>query len=399
MEFGGSQNDLLFSTKERDFSTGLDYFGFRYYDAVLGKFTTRDPSGYPDGPNNYLYCGNNPINCIDPMGLATVRDYERRIQKLQENLKEDLPQIQKQLDSDDKKVRAKGEANLNWYLNEMSRYALKIAKIKAVHSYIQSLDDRSSIRFMRGLTKLIGGDEAGEYWSMMRNYSIDKLDDETLKYDIVKNLMSADKIAQVGANVLGFFTGAGLVMKGVQIVKKGGVLLKVGQMQLAGSTMTVPVIISADGTIKLATAIGLGSTGLTAQLATANNISKMADDSNNTYGPNGYRGGGQFLEKGTQLQDKISNVDLFKKSLSKGQKLLEKLGLVKRIEKSGRVSFVDSKGVVRAAYDKATKKWPAHWHKFFRDSHGHIYELSNKGKVIAKNMSNAVEKVHIKAAK
>ncbi|MCM8541265.1 MAG: hypothetical protein NE328_13405 [Lentisphaeraceae bacterium] len=70
IEFGGSQNDLLFSTKERDFSTGLDYFGFRYYDAVLGKFTTRDPSGYPDGPNNYLYCNNNPINCIDPLGLA-----------------------------------------------------------------------------------------------------------------------------------------------------------------------------------------------------------------------------------------------------------------------------------------------------------------------------------------
>ena len=68
-EFGGSQNDLLFSTKERDFSTGLDYFGFRYYDAVLGKFTTRDPSGYPDGPNNYLYCGNQPLDRIDPLGL------------------------------------------------------------------------------------------------------------------------------------------------------------------------------------------------------------------------------------------------------------------------------------------------------------------------------------------
>ena len=61
----------MFSTKERDFSTGLDYFGWRYYDAVLGKFTTRDPSGYPDGPNNYLYVNNNPINAIDPLGLQT----------------------------------------------------------------------------------------------------------------------------------------------------------------------------------------------------------------------------------------------------------------------------------------------------------------------------------------
>ena len=64
----------MFSTKERDFSTGLDYFGFRYYDPILGKFTTRDPSGYPDGPNNYLYCKNNPINHIDPLGLDAVDD-------------------------------------------------------------------------------------------------------------------------------------------------------------------------------------------------------------------------------------------------------------------------------------------------------------------------------------
>ena len=62
----------MFSTKERDFSTGLDYFGFRYYDAVLGKFSTRDPSGYPDGPNNHLYVNNNPINCIDPLGLEMI---------------------------------------------------------------------------------------------------------------------------------------------------------------------------------------------------------------------------------------------------------------------------------------------------------------------------------------
>jgi RHS repeat-associated protein len=68
---------LLFSTKERDFSTGLDYFGFRYYDSVLGKFITRDPSGYPDGPNNYLYVNNNPINSIDPLGLKTKRKVEQ----------------------------------------------------------------------------------------------------------------------------------------------------------------------------------------------------------------------------------------------------------------------------------------------------------------------------------
>ena len=44
--------------------------GFRYYDPELGRFIQRDPSGYPDGPNNYLYCHNNPINFVDPEGLV-----------------------------------------------------------------------------------------------------------------------------------------------------------------------------------------------------------------------------------------------------------------------------------------------------------------------------------------
>ena len=49
----------------------MDCHGFRYYDAVLGKYSTRDPIGYPDGPNNYLYVNNNPINAIDPLGLMS----------------------------------------------------------------------------------------------------------------------------------------------------------------------------------------------------------------------------------------------------------------------------------------------------------------------------------------
>lgn len=83
---GSSENIRKFSTKERSSSLGLDYFGFRYYDYDLGRFTTRDPSGYPDGPNNYLYCKNNPVNKIDPLGLAYIRWEEDLLQKHREGL-------------------------------------------------------------------------------------------------------------------------------------------------------------------------------------------------------------------------------------------------------------------------------------------------------------------------
>ena len=46
--------------------------GFRYYDPEIGRYLTRDPIGYGDGLNVYLYVGNNPINGIDPTGLAEL---------------------------------------------------------------------------------------------------------------------------------------------------------------------------------------------------------------------------------------------------------------------------------------------------------------------------------------
>jgi RHS repeat-associated protein len=75
---GSNETDRKFCTKERSASIGLDYFGFRYYDYDLGRFTTRDPSGYPDGLNNYLYCSNDPVNKIDPLGLKKKKsDFEK----------------------------------------------------------------------------------------------------------------------------------------------------------------------------------------------------------------------------------------------------------------------------------------------------------------------------------
>ena len=77
---GSSDNNRLFCTKERSAVIGLDNFGRRYYDNDLGRFVTRDPAGYPDGANNYLYCKNNPVNKIDPLGLG-AKDVDKKIVK------------------------------------------------------------------------------------------------------------------------------------------------------------------------------------------------------------------------------------------------------------------------------------------------------------------------------
>ena len=48
---GGSYPEIGFSSKRFDASTELSYFGARYYDGMTGRFISRDPMEYVDGPN------------------------------------------------------------------------------------------------------------------------------------------------------------------------------------------------------------------------------------------------------------------------------------------------------------------------------------------------------------
>jgi RHS repeat-associated protein len=50
-------------------SAGGYAFKYRNYQPELARWTSEDPSGFPDGANNILYVNNKSINCIDQMGF------------------------------------------------------------------------------------------------------------------------------------------------------------------------------------------------------------------------------------------------------------------------------------------------------------------------------------------
>lgn len=64
----GISNPWGFSGKRLDTDTGLISFGQRDYDPSIGRWTTMDPLGYVDGPNQYAYVANNPLNFHDQWG-------------------------------------------------------------------------------------------------------------------------------------------------------------------------------------------------------------------------------------------------------------------------------------------------------------------------------------------
>ena len=94
----GIRNRYKYTSKERDSESGLDNFGARYYANTMGRFVTMDPNnivlttrsleagglphdaaagflaGYIGNPQNlsqYSYVRNNPLNLVDPNGVAT----------------------------------------------------------------------------------------------------------------------------------------------------------------------------------------------------------------------------------------------------------------------------------------------------------------------------------------
>ncbi len=65
-----SQNPFRFQSKYLDPETSLYYFGFRYYDPSTCRWLCADPMEEEGGLNLYAFCGNDPVNRVEYLGLA-----------------------------------------------------------------------------------------------------------------------------------------------------------------------------------------------------------------------------------------------------------------------------------------------------------------------------------------
>ena len=63
-----------FQGRECSAATGLANFRMRWYDAVTGRWLSKDPIGLSGGLNLYAFCEGDPINQLDCMGESTMGD-------------------------------------------------------------------------------------------------------------------------------------------------------------------------------------------------------------------------------------------------------------------------------------------------------------------------------------
>jgi RHS repeat-associated protein len=63
-------NPFRFSTKYQDGETGMNYYGFRYYNAATGRWLSRDPIEEQGGSNLYSFVLNRTSGSVDFLGLS-----------------------------------------------------------------------------------------------------------------------------------------------------------------------------------------------------------------------------------------------------------------------------------------------------------------------------------------
>ncbi len=81
-----SINPLRYRGYYYDAETGLYYVSSRYYDPEIGRFINADSYASTGqgviGANMFAYCGNNPVNAVDPTGHGWITNIIEKIKEL-----------------------------------------------------------------------------------------------------------------------------------------------------------------------------------------------------------------------------------------------------------------------------------------------------------------------------
>ena len=77
-EVSDSSSPIFFTGKIFDSGLQAYHFLYRNYSPTQARWTAADPSGFPDGPNQWLYVNNSVTGAVDPLGLSSLKQDSKR---------------------------------------------------------------------------------------------------------------------------------------------------------------------------------------------------------------------------------------------------------------------------------------------------------------------------------
>ena len=187
-------NHYLYNHKELQQDFGLQWYdyGFRFYDAILGRWHTQDPLAEKYyNISSYAYCANNPIMFIDPDGMQ-IDDYFNKDGKYlgsDEAKSDNVKIIDQQLWDMNKEAKGDGTETI---LHEVGK------NISELHSE-SNISEESSLNIYNyyNPTELkIITDKNSEAWGM--SFSVDEVNGEIK--ECIKIKMEGNKKGKVADN-------------------------------------------------------------------------------------------------------------------------------------------------------------------------------------------------------
>lgn len=167
-----------------------------HYDPRMGRWLSRDPLGEQGGFNLYAYCGNDPVNRHDPLGLSwsdkipdRADGFERRIDRLPvhwTHKQELLERLGVYRDADSKKFAKSARHEVERMLERFEEQAEANAQL---------------VETFKGLTRMIPPEAAKVFFT-----GIDSFGDDRSRVEAAMNLFGGKIIEQGGRLMAGGYS-------------------------------------------------------------------------------------------------------------------------------------------------------------------------------------------------
>ena len=144
---------FMYAGQYYDAESGMYYLRARYYSPDLKRFTQEDP--IRDGMNWYAYCGNNPVNYIDPNGLSGIKTdgtyyithrLDKELLKLKQEYVSATPKRQAQIAIEAQNIRNSGTEGVDWSVRAdrtLNYYMIDTDVTKKLNDLIKSSESEN----------------------------------------------------------------------------------------------------------------------------------------------------------------------------------------------------------------------------------------------------------------